>query len=176
MTTTSPNNSFVEDGILYIVPTLTSDAIGSSAIFDGYTYNVSGCTSSNFEHCSAVSNMTLRKVVNPVQSARITTKYSHSIQYGKVEIRARMPIGDWLWPALWMLPVGNEYGPWPISGEIDIVEGRGNGPSVGQWKKKTQVVYREPYAKAHCQEKQRNNHIFFQNRFPLSAQYLRSVF
>jgi len=38
-----------------------------------------------------------------------------------------MPNGDWLWPALWMLPTENVYGPWPLSGEIDIVESRGNG-------------------------------------------------
>jgi hypothetical protein len=39
---------------------------------------------------------------------------------------AQIPIGDWLWPAIWMLPVTNAYGPWPASGEIDILEARGN--------------------------------------------------
>jgi len=38
-----------------------------------------------------------------------------------------MPTGDWLWPAMWMLPRDNVYGPWPLSGEIDMVESRGNG-------------------------------------------------
>lgn len=60
-------------------------------------------------------------------SARLTTKNSHHITYGKVEIRAKLPVGDWLWPALWMLPVDDSYGPWPLSGEIDIMESRGNG-------------------------------------------------
>ena len=32
-----------------------------------------------------------------------------------------------LWPAMWMLPKDNVYGAWPLSGEIDIVESRGNG-------------------------------------------------
>lgn len=36
---------------------------------------------------------------------------------------------DWLWPAVWMLPEENTYGPWPASGEIDILEARGNSPS-----------------------------------------------
>ena len=49
MTTNSPNNSFVEDGMLYIVPTLTSDVIGADNIFNGYTYNISGCTNTNRE-------------------------------------------------------------------------------------------------------------------------------
>ncbi|KAJ7598692.1 concanavalin A-like lectin/glucanase domain-containing protein [Mycena floridula] len=60
-----------------------------------------------------------------------------------IEIRAKMPRGDWMWPAMWMLPVPKDeiegdvnnptkstdgfYGAWPRSGEIDIVESRGNG-------------------------------------------------
>jgi len=44
MATASPNNSFVKDGKLYIVPTLTSDVIGEAAVYDGYTYNITGCT------------------------------------------------------------------------------------------------------------------------------------
>lgn len=126
MTTTSPNNTFIEDGILYLVPTLTSDVVGSSNIFDGYMYNLTGCTSTNITDCGVVSNLTSQTVINPVQSARITTRNSTHIQFGKVEIRAKLPKGDWMWPALWMLPVNDTYGPWPISGEIDIMEARGN--------------------------------------------------
>lgn len=47
MTTNSPNNSFVEDGKLYIVPTLTSDVIGRDNVLNGYTYNITGCTNTN---------------------------------------------------------------------------------------------------------------------------------
>ncbi|KAK0767477.1 Beta-1,3-glucan-binding protein, partial [Friedmanniomyces endolithicus] len=43
-----------------------------------------------------------------------------------------MPAGDWLWPAIWMLPVNSTYGPWPASGEIDIVESRGNNHTYPQ--------------------------------------------
>ncbi|KAI0771445.1 concanavalin A-like lectin/glucanase [Irpex lacteus] len=127
MTTASSNNSFVDDGKLYIVPTLTSDVIGFNNVLDGYTYNITGCTNSNLTACGAVSNATSGTVIPPVMSARLTTKNSHHITYGKVEIRAKLPVGDWLWPALWMLPVDDSYGPWPLSGEIDIMESRGNG-------------------------------------------------
>ena len=41
-------------------------------------------------------------------------------------MRAKLPKGDWLWPAIWMLPKDWKYGGWPISGEIDIMESRGN--------------------------------------------------
>ena len=53
-------------------------------------------------------------------SARLTTKGSHSIRFGKVEVVAKLPRGDWLWPAIWMAPLNSVYGPWPLSGEIDV--------------------------------------------------------
>lgn len=43
-----------------------------------------------------------------------------------MEIVAKLPTGDWLWPAMWLLPTNLKYGTWPRSGEIDLVETRGN--------------------------------------------------
>ncbi|EIM84966.1 glycoside hydrolase family 16 protein [Stereum hirsutum FP-91666 SS1] len=129
MATASTNNSFIKNNNLYILPTLTSDVIGRDAIFDGYTYNLTGCTNTNLTACGAVSNQTTGTVINPVMSARISTKGKKSIRYGRVEVRAKIPTGDWMWPAIWMLPENDTYGPWPMSGEIDIMEARGNGPS-----------------------------------------------
>jgi len=60
------------------------------------------------------------------RSAKVRTAESFSFKYGRVEIRAKLPRGDWLWPALWLLPRHNSYGDWPASGEIDLVESRGN--------------------------------------------------
>ena len=37
-------------------------------------------------------------IVNPVQSARMRTSTSFSFTYGRVEVRAQVPKGDWLWP------------------------------------------------------------------------------
>lgn len=128
MTTNAENNSFVDNGILYIVPTLTADVIGAQNVFDGYTFNITGCTSVNATECGAISNKTTHTIINPIQSARLTTNFSRSIQYGRVEVRAKLPRGDWIWPAIWMLPTNDTYGPWPMSGEIDIMEARGNGP------------------------------------------------
>ena len=130
MTTNSPNNSFVRNGHLYIVPTLTSDVIGFDNVLGSppFTFNLTGCTDANSTNCGAVSNISAKAVIPPVMSARIHTKNSFAIRYGRVEISAKLPRGDWLWPALWMLPVNDAYGPWPRSGEIDIMEARGNGP------------------------------------------------
>ncbi|KAF8621394.1 hypothetical protein AX15_007847 [Amanita polypyramis BW_CC] len=152
MTTDSTNNSYVSNGKLYITPTLTSDVIGLNAVENGYVFNITGCTfnmtqgdsytaisqdsqstsafntAAYYKACSAVSNSTLGTIINPIQTARLTTKQRASIKYGRVEVNAKLPRGDWLWPAIWMLPVENKYGPWPVSGEIDIMESRGNGP------------------------------------------------
>lgn len=49
-----------------------------------------------------------------------------SFKYGRLEVRAKLPRGDWLWPAVWLLPKHEQYGPWPASGEIDFMEARGN--------------------------------------------------
>ncbi|KAH9896600.1 concanavalin A-like lectin/glucanase [Cubamyces lactineus] len=130
MTTDSSDNLFVQDGQLYIMPTFTSDKIGRDAILDGGSYDLgNACTTSNKTACSVKSSNSDGSTIQPVQSARISTMNSTSIAYGKVEVRAKLPRGDWLWPAIWMLPKDNKYGPWPLSGEIDIMEARGNAPS-----------------------------------------------
>jgi hypothetical protein len=46
------------------------------------------------------SNSTLGTVINSVRSARLNTNGSKSITYGRVEVVARLPAGDWLWPAI----------------------------------------------------------------------------
>lgn len=45
-----------------------------------------------------------RLAINPIQSARITTAGRFTIKYGRVEVVAKLPVGDWLWPAIWLLP------------------------------------------------------------------------
>lgn len=49
--------------------------------------------------------------------------------YGRFEFRAKMPTGRGVWPALWMLPQEETYGGWPCSGEIDVLEARGQEPN-----------------------------------------------
>jgi beta-glucanase (GH16 family) len=55
-------------------------------------------------------------------SARLVTKNQGDWLYGKVEVSAKLPAGRGTWPAIWMLPTEWEYGGWPSSGEIDIME------------------------------------------------------
>jgi beta-glucanase (GH16 family) len=59
---------------------------------------------------------------NQYSSARLVSKYRGDWEYGRIQIRAKMPSGRGLWSALWMLPTDWRYGGWPDSGEIDIME------------------------------------------------------
>ncbi|KAL1123451.1 hypothetical protein AAG570_002531 [Ranatra chinensis] len=56
----------------------------------------------------------------------IDTHNSFSFQYGKIEIRAKLPLGDWLYPALWLKPKYDSYGPFYSSGRIVLAMARGN--------------------------------------------------
>lgn len=61
-------------------------------------------------------------------SARLLTRDKQSWKYGRFEIKAKLPSGNGTWPAIWMLPEDWEYGGWPSSGEIDIMEHVGHEP------------------------------------------------
>jgi hypothetical protein len=55
-------------------------------------------------------------------SSRIITKAKKNFKYGRIDIRAQLPEGQGLWPALWMLGSNISTVPWPGCGEIDIME------------------------------------------------------
>jgi beta-glucanase (GH16 family) len=63
-------------------------------------------------------------------STRVNTAHKGSWKYGRFDIRARLPIQQGIWPAIWMLPTDWVYGGWPLSGEIDIMEIVGHKPSA----------------------------------------------
>lgn len=124
-------NVYVENGKLHIKPTLQDAAlIEKDYVLDLRKNGI--CSSNLWSNCLTATNTTNGTIVNPVRSGRISTKKGASIRYGRVEVTATLPAGDWLWPAIWMLPVKNTYGTWPRSGEIDIVESRGNNHTYGQ--------------------------------------------
>ncbi|MDE7224837.1 MAG: glycoside hydrolase family 16 protein [Acetatifactor sp.] len=55
-------------------------------------------------------------------SSRLVTRNKGDWTYCKVEVYAKLPSGLGTWPAIWMLPTDYEYGSWPASGEVDIME------------------------------------------------------
>lgn len=61
-------------------------------------------------------------------SARIQTKEHFNARYGRIEARIKVPMGQGLWPAFWMLGSDVDDVAWPASGEIDIMENIGAEP------------------------------------------------
>ena len=116
-------NSYVKDGVLYIKPTLTADRIGADNLKQNYRMDMWGgspadmCTGNNFYGCERQAGAG-GNILNPIQSAKITTATTFNFRYGRVEVVAKLPKGDWLWPAIWMLPARNEYGMWVSTNTI----------------------------------------------------------
>ncbi|QSZ36651.1 hypothetical protein DSL72_006532 [Monilinia vaccinii-corymbosi] len=130
-TTLDDENVFIKDGNLIIRPTLQD----ATLIESNHVINLTSagtCSSNLLTNCVSVTNTTAGTIIQPVKSGRINTKKGATIKYGRVEVTAKLPAGDWLWPAIWMLPVTETYGAWPASGEIDILESRGNNHTYAQ--------------------------------------------
>lgn len=109
------------------------------------------CTDASKSGCKRSGSQ--ENILNPIKSARVRTINSFAFKYGKVEINAKMPSGDWLQPSIKFLPKSNAYGAWPASGEIDLVEARGNreliknGINIGSDQISSSLHY-GPYSKA----------------------------
>ena len=63
-------------------------------------------------------------------SARILSKDKFEQQYGRFEARIKTPYGQGMWPAFWMLGANSDEVIWPACGEIDIMEVRGQEPTI----------------------------------------------
>ncbi|XP_066140780.1 beta-1,3-glucan-binding protein-like [Euwallacea fornicatus] len=118
------SNSYVENRQLHIRPTFLSDDYGEEFLHSGILDLGTQCTNNHSYGCRRVGST--KHILNPIKSARIRTIESFSFKYGTVVVRAKLPSGDWLWPAIWLLPTDSVYGNHPVSGEIDLLEGRGN--------------------------------------------------
>jgi len=75
-------------------------------------------------------NPNVAGTTRPYSSARIRSKHRGDWKYCRVDVRAKLPIGKGMWPAIWMLPTDEKYGGWASSGEIDIMELVGHKPST----------------------------------------------
>jgi len=64
------------------------------------------------------------------RSAKIHTKDKREFRFGRIDIRAKLPEGRGIWPAIWMLGANIDEVGWPASGEIDIMELVGHQPNI----------------------------------------------
>ncbi len=98
--TNRPENAFLDGQGNLVIKAIKEDYKGADRVKRGYT------------------------------SARLLTQGKFSQRYGRIEARIRVPFGQGIWPAFWML--GNDVGAvgWPGCGEIDIMENIGREPST----------------------------------------------
>ena len=127
--------SYINNGTLVIEPRLSEEKYGKKMILGQHSdwqlnrLSLHGrCTNSRDWGCERIAKGG-DSILPPIRSAKLSTKDNFWFQYGRVEFVARMPKGDWMWPALWLLPKYETYGEWPRSGEIDVLESKGNDPS-----------------------------------------------
>src|SRR5690606_8308152 len=102
--TARAENSYLADGQLHIVARAETYS-GPAHFDDDPAYNAEDTSKTQ-----------------PYTSARLRSKHKGDWKYGRMEISAKMPHGQGIWPAIWMMPTESVYGPWPASGEIDIFE------------------------------------------------------
>lgn len=76
-------------------------------------------------------------------SGKVNSQNKADFTYGKVVVSAKVPEGQGLWPAIWMMPQDESfYGQWPKCGEIDIMEVLGSDTSISY----STIHYGEPHA------------------------------
>jgi beta-glucanase (GH16 family) len=63
-------------------------------------------------------------------AASLITLNKASWQYGRIEVRAKLPEGKGVWPAIWMMGTDRTKVGWPRCGEIDIMEFVGKAPNL----------------------------------------------
>lgn len=92
------SNSYTENGILHIVPTVLADDAGENFLRSGTLDVHAGepsteCTNHAWNGC--IRTGTQEGILNPIKSARIRTVHSFAFKYGILEVRAKVPVGDW---------------------------------------------------------------------------------
>lgn len=103
---------------------------------DGGNSNQLQCFTSNSNNSYIEAGQLHIKVVKEnfegkeYTSARLTSVGDASFTLGRIEVRAKVPCGQGFWPAATMLPKDDVYGPWPQSGELNIMEVLGGSPDT----------------------------------------------
>ncbi|XP_055903002.1 beta-1,3-glucan-binding protein-like [Eupeodes corollae] len=105
-------NCYVSDGKLHIVPNLLTEVPGfnETRIRTGKMDLGAKCTAIIDMSRECIRNARFFQVLPPVVSARINTKDFFTFRFGRVEVRAKMPKGDWLFPLILLEPAESYYG------------------------------------------------------------------
>lgn len=107
-----PDNCYITEGKLYIQPNRIEDIPGYDEIKirSGEINFGEKCTGIVDPERECKRQAGLFRILPPIVSGRINTKDSFSFRYGKIEVRAKLPKGDWLFPLIALEPQTSDYG------------------------------------------------------------------
>merc|ERR1719187_2152256 len=104
-------NSWVKDGVLNLMFTLTADTYGEEFLEDGeldlWEEDPDHPCNEKWgqaENCYSKAGV---DIVKPLQGAKLHTEGKFGFKYGRVEVRAKLPLIPWVRPALWLMPDGH---------------------------------------------------------------------
>ncbi|XP_023940943.2 beta-1,3-glucan-binding protein 1 [Bicyclus anynana] len=103
-------NVKVNDGRLIIKPVTLDSKFGNNFVFQSLDLSQSCTGVIGTRECHRAASESSGEIVPPIVTAKLTTKRSFSFKYGRIEIGARMPLGNWLIPELLLEPRDNVYG------------------------------------------------------------------
>lgn len=126
-----PQSVEIRNGVLCMIPSLLEDSYGEGATGRG-TMILAQCTSDVPFNCNRTA--AAYNILPPVISARLTTANKFSFRYGRVEIRAKFPEGDWLYPELWLQPKNPGQNSGLGNARIRLGMARGNRVLTGNMK------------------------------------------
>jgi len=122
------NNSFARGGVLYLKPTFTADAYGENYVYNGTLFlghvPAKVCVNTSNGFCWKKNNTD--EIVYPIMTPMISSQPLFTFLYGRLEVKAKMPAGDWIEPLMTLQPSGGVYGDELQSGQIQMIDIRGN--------------------------------------------------
>lgn len=115
----------VEDGSLVIRPSMTTDRFGQDIVTANLNLNTRCTGKKNTSDC--VREALAYNILSPVITGKLTTRDRFAFKFGRIDIRAKLPAGDWLCPELNLEPRDNLYGTENYeSGLLRVAFARGN--------------------------------------------------
>ncbi|XP_049819661.1 beta-1,3-glucan-binding protein-like isoform X1 [Aethina tumida] len=110
---------------LHIRPIPTEDVYGKGFVFTNLDLNTQAakCTGSVYTCYRKAKG---QFIVPPVLSSQINTKNKFAFKYGKIEVRAKLPKGNWIYPEIFLNPLTEKYGSDFLSGQMRIAFSQGN--------------------------------------------------
>jgi len=122
-------NIFVKNNKLHIKPSLTEERYGAGYVSNPEGINLGDICTAEPATFECVQKPRAWQILPPVLSSQISTRNHLTFAYGTIEIKAKLPKGDWIYPEISLRPKSHFYGSGHNSGEIKIAFLPGNAAS-----------------------------------------------